>query len=106
MALPTRVQGARRPGLIITWLRDDETAENLTDATVTGRIRDRNTGAARDISGAITLTDPAAGVFSWLPSVEDVSAAGLFEVQFTATFSSGATPARTFSATWTLTAAI
>ena len=99
------VQGALRPGRIITWQRTTGIAEDLTDATITGRIRNMNTGATRDIVGALTLTDPSAGVFSWTFAAADVAEAGDFQVMFTATWSAGISPAKTYAATWQVTPA-
>lgn len=106
MSLPTRVVGGRRPAMSITWSRDDGTAEDLTAATLTGSIRDRATGTARAIAGTLTVTDGPAGAFRWDLAAADVVAAGKFDVQFTAAFASGLTPARTFVERWTVAEAL
>ena len=106
MALAAAVAGATRPSQIITWQRADGNAENLTDATITGRVRDRATGTARAIAGTLTVTDGAAGQFRWDYAAADVAAAGTFDVQFIAAFASGQTPAKTFVAQWTVGEAI
>ena len=102
MALANAVQGARRPGQLITWKREDGTAEPLTGATLTGVIRSRTSGVGRAIAGSLTPTDAAAGVFLWEYAAADVFEAGHFDVQFTASFATGITPARSFTERWTV----
>lgn len=98
--LATAVQGATRPSQVITWTQADGTAMDLTGATITGRILDLATLAARDVAGTLSVTDAAAGEFTWAYHADDVAAAGKFEVQFTAAFLTGASPARTFRQEW------
>lgn len=102
MALADAVQNATRPSQVITWTRADDTPENLTGATLTGRIRNANTGVTRDIVGTLIVTVGASGVFAWAYVLADVADAGQFNVQFTATFGSSPTPARTIDALWTV----
>lgn len=99
MALPRWVQGARRPSMALTWLRDATTAEDLTGATLTGKIRDAG-GLVRAITGTLTITDADEGQFRWDLSAADVEDAGDLKVQFNAAFGSGQTPAKTFKADW------
>ena len=106
MALAAAVAGATRPAQLITWQRADGNAETLTDATLTGRIRDRATGTARAIAGTLTVVDGVAGQFRWDYAAADVVAAGSYDVQFVATFLAGATPAKTFVAQWTVAEAL
>ena len=101
MALASAVQGGRRPGQLITWQRESSAApEDLTDATLTGHIRNRATGTTRAIAGPLTVTDGTAGVFRWDYAAADVAEAGRFDVQFVAAFTAGLSPARTFVAQW------
>ena len=104
--LPGRVQGGLRPSQSITWKREDGVAEDLTGATITGKLRDRSTGASRAIAGTLSVTDGAAGAFRWDFAAGDVAAAGTFDVQFTAAFEAGQTPARTFVTQWTVAEAL
>lgn len=98
-ALPNWVQFATRPSMLPTWYREGTTtAEVLTGATITGIISVG--GTTRAITGALVLTDAANGVFRWDLSAADVADHGRLEVQFTATFASGQTPAKTFRASW------
>ena len=106
MTLPTRVKGGIRPSQAITWSRESGEPEDLTAATLTGSIRDRATGTTRAIVGTLTVTDGPAGAFRWDLAAADVIAAGKFDVQFTAAFASGLTPARTFVERWTVAEAI
>jgi hypothetical protein len=106
MALAAAVQNALRPSQIITWTRADGNAETLTDATLTGKIRDRTTGTTRAIAGTLTVVDGAAGQFRWDYVAADVVTAGTFDVQFVAAFASTPTPAKTFVAQWTVAEAL
>lgn len=106
MALAKAVQGATRPSQRITWSDADGDALDLTDATLTGRIRDAVTGAARDVAGTLTVTDAAAGEFTWGYAPADVAQSGKFVVQFTAEFQDDPTPAKTFRQEWTVEASI
>lgn len=99
MALADAVAGALRPSQVITWTRDDGTAENLTGATITGSLTPIDTGVARAIAGTLTLTTPADGVFTWAYAAADV-VEGVYDVQFNASFASSPTPARTYKARW------
>lgn len=101
MALAYAVAGATRPSQVITWTRDDSTAENLTGATLTGTIKD-SAGTVRAITGTLSVTTAASGIFTWDYSAADVASAGNFIVQFTAAFGSNPTPARTIKSQWTI----
>jgi len=102
MGLAAAVQGARRPSQTITWSDENGTALDLTGATITARIRNTtaNTSVASD--GTFTVVTAASGIFRWDYSAADVETAGDFEVQFTATFESDPTPARTIVAPWSV----
>lgn len=100
MALAQAIQDSLRPSQIITWTRGDGTAENLTGATITGKIRDNVTGEVRAIAGTLTLTDAPAGMFTWAYHADDVADAGKFMVQFKAMFGDDPTPARTIASEW------
>lgn len=105
-ALPNWVQFAQRPSLLITWYREGTTVvEDLTGATITGHIRRGSiAGTVAAITG--TLTVISGGVFRWDFSAADVVTSGRLEVQFTGTYASGQTPAKTFIATWYVEAAL
>src|SRR5688500_3245202 len=99
-SLPNWIQGARRPSPLITWLRKrTSTPEDLTDATITGLIEDSD-GVVRAITGTFVITDAVGGVFRWDVSEADVADSGNLKVQFVATFPSGQTPSKTFTADW------
>ena len=100
MALAQAIQDSLRPSQIITWTRGDNTPENLTGATLTGKIRDNVTGTVRDIAGTLTVTDGANGVFTWAYHADDVADAGRFMVQFKATFGDNPSPVRTTASEW------
>lgn len=107
MALANAIKGARRPAQAITWQREGGGgAEDLTGATLTGSLRNRATGAVREIAGALTVTDGSAGAFRWDYAVADVADSGDYDVQFTAAFAAGLTPARTFVARWRVAEAL
>lgn len=100
--LASAVQGGRKPPQLITWEQEDGAIANLTGATLTGKIRDRDTGAVRAIEGALTVIDGEAGQFLWTYAPEDVANAGEFDVQFSAAYDEGPTPAITFLTLWTI----
>lgn len=105
MALPQWVAGALRPSMSITWYREGTTTpETLTGATITGSMR--RDGTTRTITGTLTVTDGAAGVFRWDFSAADVATPGTYEVQFSAAFGSGQTPAKTVITEWTIRRAL
>lgn len=91
------VQGSRWPPQPLVWEIGNAPA-NLAGATgITARMRNRSTGATRDVTGTIAITDAARGEFVWTYSAEDVTESGTFDVQFTATFGEGPTPGRSFA---------
>lgn len=106
MALAGAIQGARRPSQTITWTDDSGTAIDLSGATITARIRNVTNNSTVDSDGTFTIVTAASGIFRWDYSATDVETAGNFEVQFTATYGSAPTPARTISAWWVVLASI
>lgn len=100
MALPDAVQNTLKPGLELTWTRTDGTAEDLTGATLSGVIRNMITGVSRAIAGTLSVSDASNGVFTWTFAAADVADAGLHQVQFSASFESGATPAKSYVTSW------
>jgi hypothetical protein len=106
MALADAVAGAIRPAQVITWTRADDTAEDLTGATLTGFIRNHETDVTRAIAGTLAVTTAASGIFTWTYVAADVADAGLHDVQIVATFASGLTPAKTFTGQWRVRAAL
>lgn len=102
MALAAAVQGARRPSQTITWTDESGTALDLTGATITARIRNVAANSTTDSDGTFTIVTAASGVFRWDYSATDVESSGQYEVQFTATFGSAPTPARSIVAPWSV----
>lgn len=100
MSLSAAIVGAKRPSQIITWTDDEGNAFDLTGAAITARIRNRTTYATVASDGTFTITNASSGVFRWDYGATDVATAGLYEVQFTATFGSGPTPAKTVTELW------
>lgn len=105
MALLDWVQGARYSSPLITWYQNGTTTpEVLTGATITATIA-AGLGSSRVVraaTGTFTVTNGAGGVFRWDLSAADVADEGDLEVQFTADFASGQTPAITFVTKWTV----
>jgi predicted MFS family arabinose efflux permease len=99
MALADAVQGSRWPAQQVTWTLKGGGVANLSGAVLTGKIRNAS-GVTRAVAGAFTVTDGPAGVFVWQYAAEDVADAGIFKVQFTATWADGLTPGKTFIAPW------
>lgn len=100
LTLADAVAGATRPSQLITWMRDATTPEPLTGATLTGRIRNEQTLQIRNITGTLSVTDGPSGTFTWAYSAADVELPGNYSVQFTATFGSSPTTARTVAGEW------
>lgn len=96
----TAIQGGKRPSPIITWCDAEGNAEDLTGATITARIFNNTTGTDYTSDGTFTVTDAANGVFRWDYGDTDIGTAGQCDVQFTAAFGSGPTPARTRRTPW------
>ena len=90
MALENANQGARYTGQRITWTRSDGSAQDLTGATLSGRIKPVNATIAEAFAITGTLTpvtgQEANGIFDWEYSAADVAHWGTFEVQFKATY--------------------
>jgi TRAP-type mannitol/chloroaromatic compound transport system substrate-binding protein len=106
MALQPWPQGSLRPSPIIVWELEGGGVAQLDGATLTGKLRNRATSATRAIAGTLTVTNGAAGEFRWDLDAADVATAGHFDVQFTASFAAGASPARTFVERWTVVEAL
>jgi hypothetical protein len=85
MALAAAVQNARHTAQAITWTDGDGDAQDLTGATLTGRIMAQN-GETRAIDGTLAITGAAAGEFTWTYGAADVADDGSFRVQFVATY--------------------
>lgn len=104
MALANAVQGSRHTPQRITWTDTDDDPVNLTGATLSGRIRNVNTGDTADMDGDLAIVSAAAGVFDWTYGQDDVAEAGDYNVQFTATFGDSSKD-RTLHHAWTVIAA-
>lgn len=103
MGLANAIVAAKRPSQLITWTRfSDGTPEDLTGATLTGKLRLYQQATSQAIAGTLTVTDAVNGVFRWDYADADVAVAGEHRVQFMATFGSNPTPAKTFTETWTV----
>jgi hypothetical protein len=100
MPLADAIQGAKRPSQAITWTDGDGEVFDLSGATIAVRIRNVVTGVTFVSDGVFTLTSAANGTFRWDYGTNDVQSAGSYEVQFTATFGSSPTPARTLTVPW------
>ena len=104
MALSNAVAGARHTSQRITWTDGDGDPLNLIGATLTGRIKSQDGGAAAAIAGTLTIVDGAAGIFDWTYGTTDVATAGAYHVQFTATY--GSTADKTLIESWVVEDAI
>lgn len=104
--LAAAVAGAKRPSQVVTWADDDGIPLDLTGATITARIKNKSTGAAANSDGTFTVTNADTGEFRWDYGTADVAADGNYEVQFTASFGTAPTPARTIKANWQVHRAI
>lgn len=112
MALAEWVAGALRPSQQISWTirnpggADDGAALDLSGATLTGKIALHGRGTPQAIAGTLSLIDAVNGVFRWDFDAADVATSGTHEVEFTATFGSGKSPAKTFLTAWKVNAAL
>ena len=89
MNIPNAYKDAILPALDLTWRREDGEYVDLTGATLTGRLYNKGTASAKDITGTLSITKPVQGRFNWNKSAGDVDTAGQYLVQFKATYSSG-----------------
>lgn len=105
MALANAVQNSRRTPQRITWTDADGDPVDLTGATLTGRLRDLETGTTTDLDGDLDIVTAASGIFDWTYGSDDVGTAGDYVVQFTATYGD-ATADRTLLEGWTVIPAI
>lgn len=103
--LSKAVQGARHTAQRITWRDGDGDAHDLTGAVITGRKRSVITGEETDLDGVLTLVSGIDGIFDWAYGVNDVAEAGLFRVQFSATYGPGMLD-RTMQSEWYVEPAI
>lgn len=85
MALTSVVKGARHSVMPVTWVKGDGTPHDLTSATLTG-VKEDKAGTATALDGLLSVTDGAAGTFSWTLGAVDVGTPGVFQVQFIATY--------------------
>lgn len=99
MTLPATIRGATHTGLQLTWKRADGSAVDLTGGTITGRMKSAD-GVVRAITGSLmVVAPPTNGVFRWMFAEADVAVAGVFFVQFTATYGDGSDD-HTFVDSW------
>lgn len=89
MALSNAVRGARHTVQRITWADAEGDPQDLTGATLTGRIGNRSLNETRLIDGTLTITDAPNGVFTWAYGAVDVGTAGDYLVQFVAAYGDG-----------------
>ena len=101
--LAPTVQGSIHTPKQITWQRTDGSAVDLTNAALTGTIKDTKTGVVTAISGTLNVTNATGGVFTWAMSSTDAGTPGTYEVQFTATYSDQK-PDTSLTANWTILA--
>jgi len=97
--LPPAVEGARKRTLTLTWKDTDDVAVDLTGATITGKLKNMNTGVIASMDGVLALVTAASGIFSWAFGVVDVGTVGFFKVQFIATYAD-TLKNKTFVADW------
>jgi len=102
MPLATAVDGALIPGQTITWTQIDGSVQDLRDATISGLLVDLRNGNTRAIAGTLVVADGENGIYTWSYDLTDV-VVGVYEVQFTATYPTGVSPAKTFVDSWRVT---
>lgn len=104
MALANAIVGARHTPQTITWTDADGNAQDLTNATLTGVIRNQRSGVSRLITGTLTPspTVPEDGEFEWEYSAADVETVGDYDVQFSATYPDDTFFDATYVTTWSV----
>lgn len=98
MALQNAVQGDQHTAQTITWSAGGA-VKVLTGATITGTITD-SAGTTRAITGTLTVTVGASGIFTWAYGAADTGTVGNFQVQFTATYVADSLFDSTFLTSW------
>ena len=84
------IKGARHTGQRIAWTRKDKSPVDLTDATITARIKTVETGQVWDSDGTFVVqTTVKMNEFTWAYGTVDIANASRFEVQFTAEYPDG-----------------
>lgn len=101
-SLPTVARGSLRPSMLVTWTHADETeVEDLTAAVIVGRIKDLSDNTYRTVQGELTALAPETnGIFEWAFDAADVATAGVYQVQFAATWVADPTLGRTIVFEW------
>lgn len=91
MSNPVRlIQGVNHPTYVFTWKDENGDAVNLTGATITGRIKNTNTGTVASCAGTFALVTATSGIFSYVPHENDSATVGKnYLIQFKATFGDG-----------------
>lgn len=99
LLLEDAVVGGERPSQQFLWHRQDGQVEDLTDAVVRIVIqRDNERPFFSD--GTVMVTNGAQGELRWIYGDNDLAVSGIHEVQMTAIFPEGLTPARTPPISW------
>lgn len=92
LVLTDAFEGARHTAQTISCLDDDDNIIDLTGATISARIEDRETGIKRASDGTFALVaGGATGKFNWTYGAVDVGTLGAYWVQFKATYGGAAT---------------
>ena len=104
MQLADAIHGVLRPSQRIRWTYTDPSTgaqlpQDLTGATLTGRLYQRMISEPRPIQGNLTVFDALNGDFDWNYSLPDV-VMGTYLVQFNAAYGAAPTPGKTFVALW------
>jgi hypothetical protein len=83
---PIFVGATHRP-FWFTWTEDDGTPIDLTGATLSARFRNHSSGAAINGTGVFADQGYSGGQFTYKMASSDISTAGNYEVQITASWS-------------------
>ena len=99
MSLAPAIQGARKRFQTITFTDDGGTAIDLSGATLRA-VKQAADGTISNVTGDLVLVTAASGIFKWTYSVADVADAGMFRVQFTATYASDGLREKSYMTPW------
>ncbi len=88
-ALADVVKGAGRTSQRVTWVRADGNPQNLTGASLSGRMRRVFSDEWRECESTFIVADAAAGVFDWHYAQGDIETPGVHILQVKATYHDG-----------------
>ena len=88
MAIGPITQGSTRPSWVVTVLRADNTALDLTGATYTGVLYELRTSNRKTLTpGNYSTTNASSGIYTYAPASGDVDTPGTWQWETVVTIS-------------------